>query len=84
MQVHDATRDPRFSSNPYVTGDPHIRFYAGAPLVTAAGHALGTLCVIDSKPRTLSAGEVAQLRTLAAQVVMHIEGRGRNAGKMMP
>jgi CheY-like chemotaxis protein len=84
MQVPDATQDPRFASNPYVTGDPHIRFYAGAPLVTAAGHALGTLCVIDSKPRTLSAGEVAQLRTLAAQVVMHIEGRGRDAGKMVP
>jgi PAS domain S-box-containing protein len=84
MQVPDATQDPRFSSNPFVTGDPHIRFYAGAPLVTAAGHALGTLCVVDSKPRTLSAGEVAQLRTLAAQVVMHIEGRGRDAGKMTP
>jgi GAF domain-containing protein len=67
-----------------VTGDPHIRFYAGAPLVTAAGHALGTLCVLDSQPRILSAGEVAQLRDLAAQVVAHIEARGRDVGKMVP
>ena len=84
MQVADATQDARFASNPYVTGDPHIRFYAGAPLVTAAGHALGTLCVLDSQPRILSAGEVAQLRALAAQVVAHIEARGRDVGKMVP
>jgi GAF domain-containing protein len=84
MQVADATRDARFASNPYVTGDPHIRFYAGAPLVTAAGHALGTLCVLDSQPRILSASEVAQLRELAAQVVVQIEARGRDVGKLVP
>lgn len=82
MIVQDATQDARFAANPYVTGDPGIRFYAGAPLVTAAGHALGTLCVIDRKPRDLSEQQVAQLRALAQQVVEALEARGRAAGKV--
>ena len=84
MQVTDATLDPRFAANPLVTGAPGIRFYAGAPLVTAAGHALGTLCVIDNKPRELSRIEVDQLRALAASVVEQLEARARTAGKAVP
>jgi CheY-like chemotaxis protein len=84
MLVPDATQDARFAGNPLVTGDPSIRFYAGAPLVTSTGHALGTLCVIDSKPRTLTPAQVTQLRALADQVVGHLEERGRRAEKMTP
>ena len=52
--VVDATRDPRFSNNPLVTGDPQIRFYAGIPLITHDGHSVGTLCAIDRRPRRLA------------------------------
>jgi PAS domain S-box-containing protein len=84
MVVSDAREDARFAANPLVTGDPSIRFYAGAPLVTAAGHALGTLCVIDRRPRTVSAAQVEQLRALATQVVSELEARGRGVGKLTP
>lgn len=68
--VPDATADERFAGNPLVVGDPKVRFYAGAPLVTADGHRIGTLCLIDSKPRpTLTVQEMAQLKALAAKVI---------------
>lgn len=76
MMVEDATLDARFAANPLVTQDPNIRFYAGAPLVTSSGHALGTLCVIDSRPRTLSSAQLTQLRALADRVVAELEYGG--------
>lgn len=62
--VTNATEVPTFQDNPLVTGEPHIRFYAGAPLVDSEGFALGTLCVIDTKPRYMSAEERKLLSTL--------------------
>ena len=74
MVVPDATKDHRFVDNPLVTDGPEIRFYAGAPLITASGHALGTLCVIDSKPRNDFSDEDKQLlEDLAASVMTEIE-----------
>ena len=66
--VEDAARDARFRDNPLVTGAPHIRFYAGAPILTASGQALGTVCVIDVEPRRLDAPQRRALQALARQV----------------
>jgi diguanylate cyclase (GGDEF)-like protein/PAS domain S-box-containing protein len=65
LEVPDARTDARFSQNPLVTGDPNIRFYAGAPLTLPGGQRIGTLCVLDSQVRRLSAAQVATLRSLA-------------------
>lgn len=66
--VPDASADPRFANNPFVTGEPGIRFYAGAPIVDRDGHALGALCVIDRVPRDVAPGFLAQLANLARGV----------------
>jgi two-component sensor histidine kinase len=73
--VPDAAKDPRFASNPLVTGRPHIRFYAGALLETSAGLPLGTLCVLDHRPRKLNQQQQSALTTLAAQAMSQLELR---------
>lgn len=75
LVVSDATLDPRFADNPLVTGEPGLRFYAGAPLVTGTGYVLGTLCVLDVVPRALSGLQVEHLTALARQVVSQLELR---------
>ena len=75
--VEDARSDPRFEDNPLVVGEPHIRFYAGAPLSAPGGHRIGTLCVIDTVPRALSTLELSileALRCLANEALVGYEG----------
>ncbi|HEU4570896.1 MAG TPA: GAF domain-containing protein [Gemmatimonadales bacterium] len=81
MVVPDASADPRFRDNPLVTGDTHIRFYAGAPLETPDGSRIGTLCALDQEPRVLRPEQLETLQALARQVVRVLELR-RVAGQL--
>jgi len=78
MEVSDTTKDERFFDNPFVTGDPNVRFYAGAPIVSAAGHKLGTICIIDTHPRKLLPEEERALIILSHQVTKLLELRKKN------
>jgi GAF domain-containing protein len=73
MQVPDTLEDPRFADNPAVTGADRVRFYAGAPLDLHDGSRVGTLCVVDHRPRVLDDAQVAELKRLAAAVVDELE-----------
>lgn len=73
--VPDAAEDARFTENPFVKSDPHVRFYAGAPLVAPDGHRLGTLCVIDHQPRELTGEQQRALGALARSVMSLLEAR---------
>lgn len=73
--IADATRDPRFAESPLVTGDPHIRFYAGFPLVNPEGYALGALCAADRVPRELTQQQRQGMEVLARQVMVLMETR---------
>ncbi len=77
LVVPDAFQDERFHDNPLVTGEPHVRFYAGAPLRTEGGLALGTLCVVDHVPRRLTEGQLEALRALGRQVEAQLQLRLR-------
>jgi len=75
LVVEDAKTDERFASNPMVTGDPKVRFYAGSPLTMSDGHALGTICVLDRVPRQLTEEQKTALQLLSRQVVTQLELR---------
>ncbi|MFI5936245.1 ATP-binding protein [Actinoplanes sp. NPDC051494] len=84
LEVRDATIDPRFSDNPMVLGDTSIRFYAGAPVVLDGTHSVGTVCVIDNRPRELTAAQRRALRSLARHASVQLELRryARHAGEI--
>ena len=75
MVVPDASQDQRFHDNPISTGGPNVVFYAGAPLITPEGFPVGTLCVIDHKPREITESQIATLKALANQVIAQMELR---------
>lgn len=78
LVVTDSRKDERFAKNPLVTGNPHVVFYAGAPLVDENGFALGSLCVIDNEPKQLSQAQLSALRILSKQVVNLLTLRKQN------
>lgn len=74
MVIEDALEDPRFADNPLVVGEPHVRFYAGAPLALPEGQRVGTFCLIDRRPRAFPPSAVEHLARLAAVTVQELQG----------
>jgi PAS domain S-box-containing protein len=81
FEVSDARKDPRFHDNPLTTSEPRVVFYAGAPLINENGLPLGTVCVIDHKPRTLTSAQRESLRALSRLVIAQLERR-RHASEL--
>jgi class 3 adenylate cyclase len=75
LYVPDLTKDQRFNTSPLVTDGLRMRFYCGVPLITQDGHALGSLCVVDFKPRELTFAQQEALRRLSRQTMVHLELR---------
>lgn len=75
MEIPDAKKDERFADNPLVKKSPHVRFYAGVPLINPEGHALGTLCVVDRRPRRLNDKQRTALQSLSRMVLTQLELR---------
>ncbi len=75
LEIPDVTQDERFRDHPFVTSELNVRSYAGAPLLTPQGHAIGTLCVFDKKPRVLSRGQVSALEVLGRQIIRQMDLR---------
>ena len=73
LVIADALADPRFADNPLVTGEPHLRFYAGFPLISANGFVIGSLCAISSQPRQLSEQQIDSLKRLASLTMQNLE-----------
>lgn len=78
LQIEDATQDPRFADNPNVIGPPFVRFYAGVPIINKDGYVLGTLCVVNYQPQSLTDSQKDALRTLASTVMSLFELRYKN------
>ena len=83
LVVPDAAADARFLASPLVTGEPKVRFYAGAPLITPDGHNIGTLCVMDRCARVLAPHQIEALRILSRQAVAQLELRRRSAASVL-
>lgn len=73
--INDASQHPKYKSSPYVKGEPNIRFYAGMPVRTLDGHNIGTICVIDSKPKSLNSYQLESLKMLSNHVIYLLELR---------
>jgi two-component system, sensor histidine kinase len=78
LEINDLQKDPRFSEMAYVKGDPYLRYYLGAPLLTPGGFAIGALCVLDYKPRKMGDKQKGQLETLANEVMARFELQKKN------